>query len=82
MVRRVGSEYARQHLAELLERAARGETTIVTRREAPLAAIVPLEAMVTEEAGAPSILALSGSGAGLWGDDPAAWVADAREEWS
>ena len=45
-----------------------------------LAAIVPLEAL--PEAGPrPSMRALRGSGAGLWGGDVAAWVDRLRDEW-
>ena len=81
MTAHVGSEYARQHLAELLERAARGERIVVTRRNRALAAIVPL-ADAQLDGGAPNILDLEGSGAGLWGDDAARYVDEAREEWT
>ena len=39
----VGSFEAKTHLAELLERAANGETIIITKHGKPLARLAPLE---------------------------------------
>jgi prevent-host-death family protein len=76
----IGAEEARQTLPALLDRAAEGETTIISRRGRPCAAVVPLSA-VPPAARAPSLNDLRGTGRGLWGDDPAATIAAGRAEW-
>lgn len=43
MDRTVGAFEAKTHFSELLERAEKGEETIVTRRGKPVARIVPVE---------------------------------------
>jgi prevent-host-death family protein len=78
----VGSEEARQQLPALLERARNGKATVVTRHGKPCAAIVPVAHM--EQAvpiRGPTLAALRGSGSGLWGNDVARAIADARDEW-
>ncbi len=75
-----GAEEARANLAVLLERAHRGETTVVTRRGEAWAAIAPLSAVPPAAALSPADL--RGSGKGLWGADPAATVAAMRDEWT
>lgn len=40
-MKEVGAYEAKTHLADLLERAAHGETIVVTRRGKPIAKIVP-----------------------------------------
>ncbi|MDQ1344500.1 MAG: hypothetical protein QG586_30, partial [Pseudomonadota bacterium] len=53
---------------------------VITKHGKPYAAIVPLESH--PEAGPrPSLRALRGTGAGLWGEDGAAWVERMRDEW-
>jgi prevent-host-death family protein len=75
-----GVEETRQQLPSLLEDAHAGNPVIITKRGKPYAAIVPLESL--QEAGPrPSLVALRGSGEGLWGDDAAAWVERMRDEW-
>jgi prevent-host-death family protein len=76
-----GAESARSHLPELLERAHRGSPTVITRHGKPYAAVVSVEAATSGRRGV-SVLALKGSGAGLWGDDPARAVAEMRGEWA
>jgi prevent-host-death family protein len=76
-----GAEEARTHLPELLERAHRGSPTVITRHGKPYAAVVSIEAASAGRRGM-SVLALKGSGAGLWGDDPTRTVADLRDEWA
>jgi prevent-host-death family protein len=76
---RVGTLYARQHWRELLERAGRGQSTTITRHGRPIAAVVPPDAL--RDAPASSLLSLSGSGRGLWGEDVDATLRDLREEW-
>jgi prevent-host-death family protein len=81
MARRTyGAEEARAHLPELLERAHRGRATVVTRHGKPYAAIVPVE-MALSSGRRASLASLKGSGAGLWGDEPAGTVAALRDEW-
>jgi prevent-host-death family protein len=78
--RYTGVEETRQQLPALLDEAHAGEAVVITKRGKPYAAIVPLAALPAGEP-RPSFLALRGSGAGLWGDDAAAWVDRLREEW-
>lgn len=80
--RSCGAEKARQTLPDLISRARRGETTIITRHGRPCAAIVPI-GEVQAERRAPSILTLEGSakGKGYWGADPADWIDRMRDEW-
>lgn len=76
-----GAESARTHLPELLERAHRGSPTIITRHGKPYAAVVSVDTVASARRGV-SMLTLKGSGAGLWGDDPARAVAEMRDEWA
>ena len=75
-----GVESARSHLSDLLEQAHRGVPTVITRHGKPYAAVVSVEAVTSGRRGV-SVLALKGSGLGLWGDDAARTVADMRDEW-
>ena len=81
MSRTIGAEKARQTLPELLDRASAGESTIITRRGRPCAVLVPLDQWPGEQTTV-DLVALAGSGKGLWGDDPAGYVRGLREEWS
>jgi prevent-host-death family protein len=76
-----GAESARAHLPELLERAHRGSPTVITRHGKPYAAVVSVEAASLHRRGV-SVLALKGSGSGLWGDDAARTIAEMRDEWA
>jgi len=78
--RYTGVEETRQQLPSLLDDAHAGKPVVITKHGKPYAAIVPLDSL---PAGGPrpSMRALRGSGAGLWGDDPAAWVDRSRDEW-
>jgi prevent-host-death family protein len=76
-----GAEEARTLLPELLERAHHGKATVITKRGKPYAAIVPVDHSVSSKSRV-SILALEGSGRGLWGRDAAATVAKLRDEWA
>ena len=75
-----GVEETRQQLPSLLEDAHAGQALIITKRGKPYAALVPLEAL-PDTRPRPSIVALRGSGRGLWGRDAAAWVSRMRNEW-
>ena len=75
---RKGVEDARSQLPALLAEAERGRSTIITRHGRSIAAIVPVE----RAAGAQkSLLALAGSGKGLWGKSSLRALRRLREEW-
>jgi prevent-host-death family protein len=77
-ITRKGAEEARSQLPELLDAAANGRSTIITKHGRPVAALVPLneyDARGRQQ----SILPLSGSGRGLWGR---AGLGNLRDEWS
>jgi prevent-host-death family protein len=76
----IGAMDARKHFAELIDRAHRGEPTIVTRHGVPWAAIVPIEEAGPKDRVA-GLVDLVGSGEGLWGDDPAETIEALRGEW-
>jgi prevent-host-death family protein len=73
-----GAETARTRLPELIERAHRGQPTVITRHGKPYAAVVPVDRIQGPRRG-PSLLALAGSGAGLW---PEHAVQALRDEWA
>jgi prevent-host-death family protein len=81
MSKATGAEAARKHLPDILDRAAKGETTVVTRRGRPVAAVVPINSTPLHGARGPSLRSLRGSGKGLWGKDPATRIARGRKEW-
>jgi prevent-host-death family protein len=81
MSKATGAEAARKHLPDILDRAAKGETTVVTRRGRPVAAVVPIDSTTSQGVRGPSLLSLRGSGKGLWGRDPAAVIANGRRTW-
>jgi len=75
----VGAERARQQLPELLDRAHRGEATIITKHGKPYAALVPLD---QHRSGAPvSLTSLRGTGKGMWGE-VGEYVGGLRDEWA
>lgn len=78
--RYTGVEETRQQLPSLLDQAHAGQPVVITKHGKPYAALVPLAAL-PESATRPSFVGLRGSGAGLWGDDAAAWVDRMRDEW-
>ena len=81
-----GAEDARNTLPALLDLAERGGSTVVSRHGRPVAAIVPIALYeAIKRAQKPkqrSLLALIGSGAGLWGDDSTRAIRGMRDEWS
>lgn len=77
---RIGLEQARAELPRLVSRAQTGDSCIITRHGQPCAAIVPLPSLQSTRQG-PSLLALRGSGSGLWGRHPARAIARLRDEW-
>ena len=77
---RLGVEDARSQLPQLLSQAAAGKPTVITRHGKPVAALVPLDTY----GGAgrqQSLLALAGTGRGLWGSS-ARTIRKLRTEWS
>jgi prevent-host-death family protein len=75
-----GSEEARNELPSLLEEAAGGRATIITRRGRPVAALVPLAQYRANRQ--QSLVALEGSGRGLWGKNSRTAIKKLRDEWS
>jgi prevent-host-death family protein len=73
-------EETRQQLPSLLESAHAAQAVIITKCGKPYAALVPIEAL-KDARPRPSVVALRGSGRGLWGKDAAAWVNRMRNEW-
>ena len=80
-VRRKGAEEARTQLPELLEAAENGQSTIITRHGRPVAALMPAAAY-SAAARQHSLMALAGSGRGLWGRRSMQAIARLRDEWS
>jgi prevent-host-death family protein len=77
---RKGAEEARNRLPELLDAAEQGQTTIITRRGKPIAALVPvgrLGAAQTQQ----SLLPLQGTGRGLWGKNSMKTIRALKDEW-
>lgn len=79
--RRKGAEEARNQLPELLKAAEQGHSTIITKHGRPVAALVPIEAYSSSRR-QQSLLALKGTGRGLWGKDSVGTLRELRDEWS
>ena len=75
-----GVEEARRAFPALLDAAAQGGTTIITRRGVAVAAVVPAGAAA--RCRQISLLSLAGSGKGLWGANSAESGARLRDEWT
>jgi len=79
-----GLEQARIQLPAIAANAHAGVTSIITRHGKPYAAIVPVQDLekLRSAAHAPSgLLALRGTGQGLWGTDVAKTISRLRDEW-
>lgn len=77
----LGVEEARRQLPHIIEQAAAGTATIITRHGKAVAALVPLDTYGA--AGRQrSILPLVGTGRGLWGKTSSATIRKLRDEWS
>jgi len=82
---RYGLEQARIQLPSIIANAHAGIASIVTRHGKPVAAIVPLQDLQNSLAasGATSgLLALRGTGRGLWGADIGQTISRLRDEWA
>ena len=75
-----GVEEARKSLPAILDAAAQGRTTIITRRGNAVAAIGPAKGATTTRPA--SLLSLAGTGKGLWGRARASTTSRLRDEWS
>lgn len=75
-----GAEEARTKLPELLERAHRGQATVITKHGRPFAALVPAAKTLVLKPRL-KLLALAGSGKGLWGRSSTKAVTRMRDEW-
>lgn len=75
-----GVEQARKQLPSILSAASEGRTTLITRHGRAIAAVVPVSELTS---GKPSsLLALAGSGRGMWDESSAATIDSLRDEWS
>lgn len=75
-----GAEEARNQLPALLEAAARGRATVITKHGKAIAALVPIEDFDAAKRQM-SLVPLRGSGRGLWGRDAAKTIDALRDEW-
>lgn len=75
-----GAEEARQRLPAILAVAAAGHSTLITRHGRAVAAVVPAGALQQRKPA--SLLALAGSGRGLWGKHSNRVIATLRDEWN
>jgi prevent-host-death family protein len=79
-VKRKGAEEARNQFSDLLAAAERGDRTIITKHGRAIAALVPAD-QHDQPGRQKSILALKGTGRGLWGPDSSATIRALRDEW-
>lgn len=75
-----GAEKAREQLPAILDAAAAGRTTVITRRGRAVAAVVPVDQARSRQVA--SLQALAGTGRGLWGANTGKALAALREEWN
>ena len=76
-----GAEEARNQLPHLLEAAADGRSTVITKHGRPVAALVPIEdylALARQEPLTP----MAGSGRALWGGNSARTIGKLRDGWT
>lgn len=80
---RYGLEQARIQLPAIVADAHAGHASIITRHGKPYAAIVPIQDFKKSQPAseASGLLALRGTGRGLWGSDVTKTIADLRDEW-
>lgn len=79
--RHTGAEEARNQFADLLLAAEAGRSTIITKHGRPVAALIPVDDY-QERGQQRTLLALEGSGRGLWGNDSHRAIEELRDEWS
>ncbi len=79
-----GLEQARAQLPLIASEAHAGNASIITRHGKPIAAVVPVQQWQEHRASQRArsgLLALRGSGRGLWGKHAGLAVAALRDEW-
>ena len=79
-----GIEQARIQLPSIVANAHAGVRSIITKHGKPYAAVVPIQEVKKSPADADmalGILALRGTGRGLWGANAGQAVAELRDEW-
>lgn len=76
-------EQARIQLPAIIANAHAGVASIITRHGKPYAAVVPIQEFQKLYAAdmAPDLLALRGTGHGLWGSNAGQTIAEWRDEW-
>jgi prevent-host-death family protein len=80
-----GLEQARAQLPLIASEAVAGYTSVITRHGKPVAVVVPVEQWRDQQVRAlkqGGVLALRGSGRGLWPEGAAPSVAQLRDEWA
>lgn len=80
-----GLEQARAQLPLISSQALAGTSSVITRHGKPVAVVVPVAQWREQQARAvrqSGVLALRGSGRGLWPKGAAATVAQLRDEWA
>jgi prevent-host-death family protein len=80
-----GLEQARAQLPLIASEAVAGTSTVITRHGKPVAVVVPVDHWRDQQARSlrqGGVLALRGSGRGLWPEGAAAAVAQLRDEWA
>jgi prevent-host-death family protein len=84
---RYGLEQARAQLPHIASEAVAGYSSVITRHGKPVAVVVPVDVWQTQQARQAQlahgggILALRGSGKGLWPQGAGPAVAELRDEW-
>jgi prevent-host-death family protein len=80
---RIGIEQARASLPALVDEAHAGRGSVITRHGKPVAALVSLAQMtqMAQQRRPSGLLALRGSGVGLWSEGAARAVSRLRGEW-
>jgi len=76
-----GLEQARAQLPHIASEAVAGYTSVITRHGKPVAVVVPVEQWQAQQVRPASILALRGTGQGLWPQGAGQAVAELRDEW-
>ncbi len=79
-----GLEQARIQLPNIIANAHAGIRSVITKHGRPYAAIVPIQDIQKSSTDAEltsGILALRGTGRGLWGTDVGHTVSELRDEW-
>jgi prevent-host-death family protein len=80
-----GLEQARAQLPLIASEAVAGYTSVITRHGKPVAVVIPVDQWRDQQARSlrqSGVLALRGTGRGLWPDGAAASVAQLRDVWA